>query len=116
MQPITIQFAVGVGLYLYLIFYHRRVDIIDQVQVQLWTPGYTFTPFVRYFTLEQLIIAHCKNGPTAFSVSSETHWQSGVKEIAKVSKWPQWDSNPLPHACQSRALTAKPPRISRENI
>ena len=55
--------------------------------------GYTFTPFVRYFTSERLIIAHGKKGPTAFSVSSEKHWQSGVKEIAKVSERPQWDSN-----------------------
>ena len=49
---------------------------------------------VRYFTSERLIIAHDKTGPTAFSVSSERHWQSWVKEIAKVSKRPQWDSNP----------------------
>ena len=36
MQPITIQLAVTVGLYVYIIFYQRRVDIIDQVE--LWTP------------------------------------------------------------------------------
>ena len=38
MQPITIQFAVRVGLYfyLYIIFNQRRVYIIDQVE--LWTP------------------------------------------------------------------------------
>ena len=29
------------------------------------TTDYTFTPFVRYFTSERLIIAHGKNGPTA---------------------------------------------------
>ena len=59
------------------------------------TTGYTFAPFVRSFTSERLIIAHGKKGPTAFSVSSgKKHWQSGVKEIAKVSERPQWDSNP----------------------
>ena len=57
------------------------------------TTGYTLTPFVRSFTSERLIIAHSKKGPTAFSVSSERPWQSGVKEIAKVSKRLQWDSN-----------------------
>ena len=29
----------------------------------------------------------------AFIVSYERHWQSGVKEIVKVSKRPQLDSN-----------------------
>ena len=62
------------------------------------TAGYTFTPSVGYFTSERLIIAHGKKGPTAFSVSSERHWQSGVKEIANVSNRPQWD------AIASRAL------------
>ena len=32
-------------LYLYNIFYQRRVDIIDQVEL-----GYTITPCMRYFT------------------------------------------------------------------
>ena len=58
MQPITIKFAVGVGLYLYIILSAScTVDIIDQVE--LWTPlytGYIFTPFVKYFTSERLII------------------------------------------------------------
>ena len=31
MQHITIQFDVTVGLYFNIIFYQRRVDIIDQV-------------------------------------------------------------------------------------
>ena len=48
----------------------------------------------------------------AFSVSSERHWQSRVKEIAKVSKWPQQDSNPRPLDCQSHALTTEPPRLT----
>ena len=48
------------------------------------TTGYAFTPFVRSFTSERLIIALGKKGPTAFSVSSERPWQSGVKEISKV--------------------------------
>ena len=46
----------------------------------------------------------------AVSVSSERHWQSGVKEFAKVSKRPQQDSNPRPLDCQSHALTTEPPR------
>ena len=58
------------------------------------TTGYTSTQFVRYFTSERLIIAHDKKGPTAFSVTSEKHWQCGVKEIAKYSKRPQCNSNP----------------------
>ena len=58
------------------------------------TTGDTFAPFVRCFTSERFIIAHGKKGPTAFSVSSGKHWQSGVKEIAKVSERPQRDSNP----------------------
>ena len=51
--------------------------------------GYTFTPFMIYFTSERLIIAHGKKGPTAFSVSSERHWQSGVKECFNtlLIKW-----------------------------
>ena len=49
------------------------------------TTGYTFTPFVRSFTSERLIIAYGKERPPAFSVSFERHWQSGVKEIAKFS-------------------------------
>ena len=53
------------------------------------TTGYTFAHFVRSFTSERLIIAHGKKGPTAFSVSAEKHWQSGVKEIAKVFERPQ---------------------------
>ena len=52
MQPITIKFAVRVGLYLYIILSAScTVDIIDQVE--LWTPlytGYMFTPFVNFFT------------------------------------------------------------------
>ena len=72
--------------------------------------SYTFTPFVRYFTSERLIIAHGKKGPTAFSVSSERHWQSGIKEISKVSKRPQGDSHPWALDCKSRALTVVPPR------
>ena len=57
MQPITIQFAVRVGLFLYIIFISFVLDIIDQVE--LWTPLYTcyiFTLFVKYFTSERLII------------------------------------------------------------
>ena len=53
-----------------------------------------------------------KKGPTAFSVSSERHWQSGVKEIAKVSKRSLWDSIARPLDCQSHALSTEPPRPS----
>ena len=73
----TSQFAVVVGLYLYIILSAScTVDIIDQVE--LWTPlytGYIFTPFVKYFTSERLIIGYMfklkVNWPTflqAFSV------------------------------------------------
>ena len=37
-----------------------------------------------------------QKGPAAFSVSSERHWRSGVKEIAQVSKLRRWDSNTRP--------------------
>ena len=49
-----------------------------------------FTPFEKYFTSERLIIAHGNNG----KVSSERHLQVGQRKLTKVSKWPQWDSNP----------------------
>ena len=56
----TSQFAVRVVLYLYIILSAScTVDIIDQVE--LWTPlytGYIFTPFVKYFTSERLIIGY----------------------------------------------------------
>ena len=91
-------------------FYQRRVDIIDQIELRSPRPGYKFTPFVRCFTSEQLIIAHGKKGPTAFSVASEKHWQSGVKEIAKVSERLQRDSNLWALDCQSRTLAYEPPR------
>ena len=55
--------------------------------------GYISTPFVGYFTSERLIMAHGKKVPTAFNVSPERHWHSWVKEIAKVSKRHQWDSD-----------------------
>ena len=43
-------------------------------------------------------------------VGYERHWQSGVKEIAKVSKRSQWDSIARPLDCQSHALSTEPPR------
>ena len=48
----------------------------------------------------------------------ERHWQSGVKEIAKVSKRSQWDSIARPLDCQSHALSTGPPRpkISRPTV
>ena len=70
--------------------------------------GYTFTSCVGCFTSPGIDTR--SNGPTAFSVSSERHWQSGVKEIAKVLKRPQLDSNPRQRDCQSHALTTEPPR------
>ena len=57
------------------------------------TTGYTFTPFLRCFTSEGLIIAHGKKGPTALCLFRKTLAKWG-KEIAKVSEWPQRDSNP----------------------
>ena len=71
------------------------------------TTGYTFTPCVRSVTSPGIDTR--EKGPTAFSVSSERHWQSRVEEIAKVSKRPQQDSNLRPLDCQSHALTTEPP-------
>ena len=115
MQPITIQFAVRVGLYLY--FYiilsascrhywsGRIMDYMTQV---------THLPSVSYFTSEWLIIAHGKKGPTTLSVSSERNWQKGVKEIAKVSKQLQRDSNRWTLDCQLRTLTAELHRLNKK--
>ena len=47
------------------------------------TTGYTFAPFVRYFTSERLIMAHGKKEPAAFSVTFERHWQSGKSKLQK---------------------------------
>ena len=87
-------------LYLYLILiWQRRVDIIDQVE--LWSPRQVHIyPLCGIFHFPW------------HSVSSERHWQSGVKAIAKVSKRPQWNSNLRPLDCQSRALTTEPSRPS----
>ena len=63
-------------------------------------------------------------GPTALSVSSERHWQSGVNGIAKVPKqsFPQRDSNPirtvrspaqanaLTHSAIAPSTPSRPPR------
>ena len=57
------------------------------------TTGYISTLFGITFTSERLKIAHGKKVPTAFNVSPERHWQSWIKEIAKVSKRHEWDSN-----------------------
>ena len=53
---------------------------------------------------------HQSRGPSAFSVSSERHWQGWVNGIAKVPKrsCPQWDSNPtrtVRSPVQANALT-----------
>ena len=56
------------------------------------TTGYTFTYRVGSFTSPGIDTSY--KGPTAFIVYSERYWQSGVEEIAKVSKWPQRHSNP----------------------
>ena len=58
------------------------------------TTGYTFTPFVRYFTSERLIIAHGKKRPTVLVSLPKDTGKVDEKEIAKVLKRPQWDSNP----------------------
>ena len=70
----------------------------------VYTTGYTFTPCVGYFTSP--CIDTSWKGPAAFIVSSERHWQSGVKKIDKRS---QWDSNLRPLDRQSRALTTEAP-------
>ena len=57
--------------------------------------SYTFQcGLVGYFTSPGIDTRY--KGPTAFSVSSERHWQGGVNGIAKVPKrsCPQRDSNP----------------------
>ena len=63
------------------------------------TTGYIFSPLLAFPGIDTRY-----KGPTAFSLSSERHWQSGVKEIAKVSKR-QWDSNPRPLDRQSHGVT-----------
>ena len=68
------------------------------------TTGCTFT--VGYFTSPGIDTRY--KGQPAFNVSSERHWQSGVKEIAKVSKRPQCDSNPLPLDRQPQDITTEP--------
>ena len=103
MQPITIQFAVRVGLYLYLILSASWRHYLPG-RIKESTTGYTFTPFVRYFTSEWLIIAHGKKGPTAFSVSVRKTLAKWGKGNCKSCKQPQWDSNPWALDCQSRAL------------
>ena len=58
--------------------------------------SYTFQcGLVGYFTSPGINTRY--KGPTALSVSSERHWQSGVNGIAKVPKqsFPQRDSNPI---------------------
>ena len=52
------------------------------------TTGYTFAPFVRYFTSERLIIAHGKNGPTALVYPPKDTGKVGVNEIAIFLKRP----------------------------
>ena len=69
-------------------------DVDTYVTVIESTTGYTFTPFVRYFTSERLIIAHGKKGPTALVSLPKDTGKVGVKEIAKVLKRPKWDSIP----------------------
>ena len=82
-------------------FDQHCVDIIDQVEYEghnrlLIYPlcGIFYLPWHRH----QI---EWKNG---FRVSSERHWQSGVKEIAKVSKRPEWGIRIRDHSIVSRAL------------
>ena len=56
------------------------------------------------------IVYFPSKGPTAFSVSSERHWQSGVNGIAKVLRRLYQDSNQGPLGRQSCALTTEPLR------
>ena len=64
-------------------FDQRRVDVIDEVEYEVHDRLHIY-PLrgIFYFPWHR----HQIEGPTAFSVSSERHWQSGVNEIAKVSK------------------------------
>ena len=54
-------------------------------------------------------------GLTAFSVSSERHWQCGVNGIAKVPKrsCPQWDSNPSRTVRSPQKLHQMPPKLRK---
>ena len=79
---------------------------------------------VGSFTSPGIAIDTRYKGPTALSVSSERHWQSGVNGIAKVPKqsFPQWDSNPirtvrspaqanaLTHSATAPSTPSRPPR------
>ena len=87
--------------------------------------SYTFQcGLVGSFTSPDIAIDTRYKGPTALSVSSERHWQSGVNGIAKVPKqsFPQWDSNPirtvrspaqtnaLTHSATAPSTPSRPPR------
>ena len=87
--------------------------------------SYTFQcGLVGSFTSPGIAIDARYKGPTALSVSSERHWQSGVNGIAKVPKqsFPQWDSNPirtvrspaqanaLTHSATAPSTPSRPPR------
>ena len=98
------------NLYLYTIFYQCHVDIIDQAEYGVHDRLHIY-PCVGYFTSPG--IDTIQKGPTAFSVPSKRHWQSGVKGIPKVYKRPQWFSNPRPLDHQSRAVITASDIISK---
>ena len=90
-------------LYLCIIFKPRHVDIIDQVELRNPRQVTHLPPVWDFF-----YFPWHRHQTEGISVSSEKRWQSWVKEIAKVSKQPQWESDPLPLDWQSCALTAEP--------
>ena len=76
-----------------------KIEITSSVRRTEFIKGYFPFPCVGYFT--SLGIDPRYKGPTAFSVSSEIHWQSGVNEIAQVSIWQQviFEPNPNKNGC-----------------
>ena len=125
----SLSFLHNPPLYLYTIFDQRRVDIIGQVECNMY--GVHDRLHTSHLPPVWDLLLPLASTPTAFSVSSERHWQSGVKEIAKVSKRPllitcqyyftllsldilltflnPLDMHPLAAASRSRLLCSKRP-------
>ena len=64
---------------------------------------YTFTPFVGYVLLP-LAYTTDRKGPTVSSVSSERHWQSGIRKIARTFPSGLGGIRTRDHSIVSRAL------------
>ena len=68
--------------------------VVDRWSSQ-WVTHLPPVSCIGYFTSPGIDI--WQKGPTAFSVSSERHRQSGVNEVAQISKRQHVDSNLGPH-------------------